>query len=95
MVFNYFTVKPYDQCFSCRSKPVHLADLNGWPNTTKFFALKRNWVLRPSLLGRTSANLRKLLHVHRQEYHRDGKPSAGVVNDVIILFAQYYVIRLH
>lgn len=90
-VFNYFAVKSFIQCemFSCRSKLVHRADLNGWPNTTKFFVLKRNWVLQPSLPGRTSANLRKLLQVHRPEYHRDGKPTAGVVNDVIILFAQY------
>lgn len=79
----------------CRSKLVPLVDLNGWPSTTKFFALKKNWVLRPSLPERTSATLHKRLQVHWPEYHRRDKPTVEVGNVVIILFAQYYVIRLH
>lgn len=49
------------QCymFPCRSRQVPHADLNAWPSTTRFFALRRNWGLEPSLLGRNSAILTK------------------------------------
>lgn len=49
------------QCFMfpCRSRQVPHADLNAWLSTTRFFALRRNWGLEPSLLGRNSAILTK------------------------------------
>lgn len=52
-------------------------------------------MLRPSLPGRTSATLHKRLQVHWPEYHCRDQPTVEVGNVVIILFAQYYVIRLH